>query len=73
MPFLIRLEPGATHREEVKVPLPLRVNDPYDENYPEGHRGATQKAGGWKLTVGVLRRRPAHRSFARRRAAAGTC
>jgi hypothetical protein len=60
VPFLTRLEPGATHREEVTVALPLRVNDPYDENYPEGHRAATQKAAGWKLTVGVLSDDPAH-------------
>jgi hypothetical protein len=54
VPFLTRLEKGQTLREEVKVPLPLRVHDPYDENYPDGYRPGTIAAKGWKLTVGVL-------------------
>jgi hypothetical protein len=60
VPFLVRLEPGASHREEVAVPLPLHVHDPYDDNYPEGHRAAARTAAGWKLTVGVLADDPAH-------------
>lgn len=60
VPFLTRLEPGATHREEVEVALPLRVDDPYDDHYPDGYRAATRQAAGWKLTVGVLADDPAH-------------
>jgi hypothetical protein len=54
VPFLTRLDKGQTLKEELKVPLPLRVHDPYDDNYPDGHRPAALTAKGWKLTLGVL-------------------
>ncbi|HEX6740052.1 MAG TPA: hypothetical protein VF310_17360 [Vicinamibacteria bacterium] len=54
VPFLTRLDKGATLKEEVTVALPLRVHDPYDENYPNGERRPIKTAAGWKLTIGAL-------------------
>jgi hypothetical protein len=54
VPFLVRVGKGETHREEVGVPLPLRVHDPYEDNYPNGYKPAAQTAVGWKFSLGVV-------------------
>jgi hypothetical protein len=54
IPFLVRLGKGQTQKETVKIPLPLRCHDPYDEHYPDGYPPPRLTAAGWKLSVGVL-------------------
>lgn len=54
VPYLIRMEPSEKFRETIRVPLPLRIHDPYDDNYPDKYRPRAINVDGFKFAIGIV-------------------
>ncbi len=54
IPFLVKLAAGGTRSDRIRLRVPVRCRDPYEDNYPEDLEPSETWAKGWRVEVGVL-------------------
>ena len=53
-PYLTKIDKGGSFQEIIRVPLPARCFDPYEENYPPGRQSELIQAKGWRFSLGYI-------------------
>jgi len=53
-PYLTRIDKDGRYQEVIRVTLPVRCYDPYEENYPPGRVPELVQSKGWRFVLGHI-------------------